>query len=332
MIRLGAGRDELAGASRGLSGRLWAEYRPCMLRQILLYLARQRWMKTLVTHFPPARKVARRFVAGEKLQDALVVTKNLTDKGLMVTLDLLGENVYTKEAADRATNEYIEILHALEAQGLKSHISLKLTQLGLDVGLDVAAENLKKVLDYAAKIDTFVRIDMEGSEYTERTLQVFHEVHKTHKNVGTVIQAYLHRSKADIAGMNEVQGRVRLCKGAYSEPGKIAYQERSEVGRNYIDLAKDLLHNGNYPAIASHDEEMLTAVLDIVKRENIPVERFEFQMLYGIRQDRQLALYREGYNVRVYVPFGSDWYPYFMRRLAERPANLVFFLTALFRG
>jgi proline dehydrogenase len=303
-----------------------------MLRQLLLYLGRQSWMKTLVTHFPPARVVARRFVAGEKLEDALLVTKQLTDKGLMVTLDLLGENVYTREAAGRATQEYIEILHALEQRGLSSHISLKLTQLGLDVGLDVAAENLKKVLEYAARINTFVRIDMEGSEYTERTLQVFHEVHKTHKNVGTVIQAYLRRSKSDIAGMNRVAGRVRLCKGAYAEPASVAYQGRDEVNQNMKDLAFDLLMAGDYPAIASHDDVVIQAALDIVRKHNIPAEKFEFQMLYGIRKDRQIQLYKDGYNVRIYVPFGSDWYPYFMRRLAERPANLVFFFTALFKG
>jgi proline dehydrogenase len=303
-----------------------------MLRQFLLGLARISWMKKLVMHFPPARRVARRFVAGERLSDALAVTRDLNAKGLKVTLDLLGENVYDVDAAHRAAEQYLDILKALKESGLQSHVSLKLTQMGLDLGNEIALANLRRVLEAAKEIGSFVRLDMEGSEYTERTLQVFYEARKEYDNVGAVIQAYLRRSKSDIAMINRIPGRVRLCKGAYSEPASQAFQGRDEVNRNMKDLLHDLLLDGDYPGIASHDEEIIQDAISFTSQYKIPTEKFEFQMLYGIRRERQNELHSLGYNVRVYVPFGTDWYPYFMRRLAERPANLVFFITALFRG
>lgn len=303
-----------------------------MLRQFLLGLARISWMKKLVMHFPPARRVARRFVAGERLSDALAVTRELNAKGLKVTLDLLGENVYDVQAANRAAEQYLDILKALKESGLESHVSLKLTQMGLDLGTEIALANLRRVLQAAKEIGSFVRLDMEGSEYTERTLKVFYEARKEYENVGAVIQAYLRRSKSDIAMINRIPGRVRLCKGAYSEPVSQAYQSRDEVNRNMKDLLHDLLLDGDYPGIASHDEEIIQDAINFTRQYKIPTEKFEFQMLYGIRRERQNELHNLGYNVRVYVPFGTDWYPYFMRRLAERPANLVFFITALFRG
>lgn len=303
-----------------------------MLRQLILNMSRSLWLRRFVLSFPLARKVSRRFVAGETLEDALAAVRQLQAQGLEATLDLLGENVAHPGAADEATQAYLGVLEALERSGLHSHCSLKLTQLGLDQGTAVALANLRRILGKAQELGTFVRIDMESSEYTERTLEVFEAARAEFANVGVVIQAYLKRSKADVAHLNALQGRVRLCKGAYSEPASIAYQGREEVTANMLDLARDLLLGGDYPAIASHDEEVISAVLRMVREHSVAPSAFEFQMLYGIRRDRQAELRREGYNVRIYVPFGSEWYPYLMRRLAERPANLLFFLTALFRG
>lgn len=303
-----------------------------MLRQLILNMSRSLWLRRFVLSFPLARRVSRRFVAGETLEDALKVVRQLHAQGLDVTLDLLGENVAHPGAADEATRAYLGVLDALERSNLRSHCSLKLTQLGLDQGTAVALANLKKILARAQELKTFVRIDMEGSEYTERTVEVFEAARAEFDNVGIVIQAYLKRSKQDIAKINELKGRVRLCKGAYSEPPSIAFQGREEVTANMLDLARDLLLGGDYPAIASHDEEVISAVLRMALEYGIAPSSFEFQMLYGIRRDRQAQLRQQGCNVRIYVPFGSEWYPYLMRRLAERPANLLFFLTALFRG
>ncbi|MEW6281994.1 MAG: proline dehydrogenase family protein [Candidatus Eremiobacterota bacterium] len=303
-----------------------------MLRQILLALAGSRWLKSMMVSNPVARRVARRFVAGESLQDAMAVVRSLRGEGLMVTLDFLGENAADLAGAEEATREYLQVVDAIASSGMDSHISLKLTALGLDHGVEACGANLERIVKAAAAHGIFVRIDMEGSDYTERTMDLFERMRASYENVGVVLQAYLHRSMADVDRANRVQGRVRLCKGAYAESPLIAYQERARVDANFVALMQQLLRHGNYPAIATHDEGMLRATLDFVRENSIDPARFEFQMLYGIRRDRQLQLKNEGFNVRVYVPFGSQWYPYFMRRLAERPANLVFFLTALFRG
>lgn len=303
-----------------------------MLRPFLLFLSQSSVAQKIVLNFPLAKKVARRFVAGETLEDALEVTRTLTAKGMHVALDLLGENVSRKDAADEATRDYLKMLQRIHDSGLKCYVSLKLTQLGLDQGVDIAVKNLSTILEAAQQHGMFVRIDMEGSKYTESTLEVFRQAREKFANVGTVIQAYLMRSEADIQQINRLGGRVRLCKGAYSEPPSIAYQSRSDVTNNMKKLMYEVMQNGDYPAIASHDEEVIQETLKYVREHGISPDKFEFQMLYGIRSQRQFELREQGYNVRVYVPFGSDWYPYFMRRLAERPANLVFFLTALFRG
>ncbi|MBS2034451.1 proline dehydrogenase family protein [bacterium] len=303
-----------------------------MIRPLLHFLSGSRLAKKFVLNFPLARKVARRYVAGERLEDALNVTRQLSQQGLLVALDLLGENAVRKADADKATEDYLVMVERVGASGLSCYFSLKLTQLGLDQGVDVAVANLSRILEKAKAHHLFVRIDMEGSKYTEQTVEVFRRAREQFDNVGIVIQAYLRRSKSDIAMINRLGGRVRLCKGAYAEPPSVAYQTRPEVTRNMKDLMYDLMRDGHYPAIASHDEQVIQETLRTVKEYGISPDKFEFQMLYGIRSQRQLELKRQGYNVRVYVPFGSDWYPYFMRRLAERPANLVFFLTALFRG
>ena len=303
-----------------------------MLRPLLLFLSQSALVKKFVLNFPLAKKVARRYVAGETLEDALAVTRTLTSQGLLVALDLLGENVDRPGAAEEATQEYLRMLERIQESGLSCYVSLKLTQLGLDQGMDVALSNLLRILEAAQKINLFVRIDMEGSKYTDSTVSVFRQAREQFDNVGIVIQAYMRRSKSDIALINRTGGQARLCKGAYAEPPSVAYQSRGEVTSNMKDLMRDLMREGTYPAIASHDEDVIQETLRTVKAYGIQPEQFEFQMLYGIRRERQLELHQQGYNVRVYVPFGSDWYPYFMRRLAERPANLVFFLTALFRG
>jgi proline dehydrogenase len=303
-----------------------------MLRPLLLFLSQSTLVKKFVLNFPLAKKVARRYVAGETLEDALQVTRTLTSQGLLVALDLLGENVERPDAAQEATQEYLRMLGRIEESGLQCYVSLKLTQLGLDQGIEVALANLSTILRAAQKINLFVRIDMEGSKYTDSTVAVFRQAREQFDNVGIVIQAYMRRSKSDIAMINRLGGQARLCKGAYAEPPSVAYQSRREVTTNMKDLMHDLIREGHYPAIASHDEEVIQETLRTVKEYGLRPDQFEFQMLYGIRRERQIELRQQGYNVRVYVPFGSDWYPYFMRRLAERPANLVFFLTALFRG
>jgi len=303
-----------------------------MLRPLLLFLSQSSLAKKFVLNFPLARRVARRYVAGERLDEALEVTGKLRAEGLDVALDLLGENAVRKGAAQEATQEYLRMIEKIRTSGHSCYISLKLTQLGLDEDASLAQANLLTILEAAKSSELFVRIDMEGSEYTEATMSIFRQARLEYSNVGIVVQAYLRRSKADIALINRLQGQVRLCKGAYSEPPSIAYQDRREVTRNMLDLMSDLLREGHRPAIASHDEEVIQATLSYVKLMGIQPDQFEFQMLYGIRKERQLELRKLGYQVRIYVPFGSDWYPYFMRRLAERPANLFFFLTALFRG
>ena len=303
-----------------------------MIRPLLHFLSGSSLAKKFVLNFPLAKRVARRYVAGERLEDALEVTRTLTGQGLLVALDLLGENAVHKSDAEKATVDYLAMLEKIRESGLSCYVSLKLTQLGLDQGNDVAIANLSRILEAARQIGIFVRIDMEGSKYTEQTVEVFRRARESFDNVGIVIQAYMRRSKSDIALINRLGGKVRLCKGAYAEPPSVAYQSRPEVTRSMKDLMYDVMLNGHYPAIASHDEEVIQETLKTVKEYGISPDKFEFQMLYGIRRERQLELRKLGYNVRVYVPFGSDWYPYFMRRLAERPANLVFFFTALFRG
>jgi len=303
-----------------------------MIRPLLHFLSGSSLAKKFVLNFPLAKRVARRYVAGERLEDALEVTRTLTGQGLLVALDLLGENAVHKSDAEKATTDYLAMLEKIRESGQSCYVSLKLTQLGLDQGNDVAVANLSRILEAAKSIGIFVRIDMEGSKYTEQTVEVFRRARESFDNVGIVIQAYMRRSKSDIALINRLGGQVRLCKGAYAEPPSVAYQSRPEVTRSMKDLMYDLMLNGHYPAIASHDEEVIQETLKTVKEYGISPDKFEFQMLYGIRRERQLELRKLGYNVRVYVPFGSDWYPYFMRRLAERPANLVFFFTALFRG
>lgn len=286
----------------------------------------------MAVRFPLTRKVSRRFVAGETLQDALAVTSALRRDGFEVSLDLLGENVDGLGEANAATEEVLQAVEALKAERLTSNISVKLTMLGLDESPEVASENLRRILQATQGTDIVVRVDMEGSDYTETTLSIVSTLREEFPNIATVLQAYMLRTVDDVARMNRADIPVRICKGAYAEPPEVAFQGKAAVDEAYLRAAEELLSNGRYPAIATHDEAMIQGVLEIVSRLGLTAQDFEFQMLYGIRQDRQRQLVEEGWQLRVYVPYGESWYPYFMRRLAERPANLWFLVTALLRG
>jgi len=278
-----------------------------------------------------ARRLARRFVAGETLGEALAVSSKLNSEGLTVTLDHLGESVSTLDEAAEARDVYVRSLDALQSSGIHGNVSLKLTQFGLDLSLEQCRANVEQLVKRAAMLNTFVRIDMESSAYTDRTLELVTWLHERYGSVGVVIQAYLHRSRTDIEMLNAHSIRVRLCKGAYLEPASVAWPHKADVDRNFMELTKLLLERGIYPAIASHDEALIEQTKAYAAERNIPRDSFEFQMLYGIRRDLQRKLIAQGYRVRLYVPFGRAWYPYYMRRLAERPANVVFILRNLFR-
>ncbi len=273
-----------------------------------------------------------RFVAGSKLADALDACRKMRADGIGATLDYLGENVRSLDEAAACRDAYLAALHAMQNADVEPNVSLKLTQFGLDLSESACAENVGALVKAAAAIGGFVRIDMEGSQFTGRTLALVTRLHREYGACGTVIQAYLRRSAEDIECLERERISVRLCKGAYLEPTEIAFQDKAQVDRNYVELAKSLLMRGEYPAIATHDPRMIEAVERFVSQNGIARDRFEFEMLYGIRRDLQRRLVGEGYRLRLYVPFGEAWYPYFMRRLAERPANLLFFVRNLLRS
>jgi proline dehydrogenase len=278
----------------------------------------------------PGSGFARRFIAGETVDEAVACVRDLPQKGLHLTLDYLGESVSSAEAASAAATDYVSIIEKIVASGIERNISLKLTQLGLDVDRATAVDNMRRILEPADANGFFVRIDMENSPYTDATLETLDTLwQQGHVNVGTVIQSYLKRSSDDIRALNAKRVRVRLVKGAYKEPASVAYQKKSEVDAAYVDLMQTLLDEGTYPAIATHDPNMIDATKVYAKSKGYTSDRFEFQMLYGIRRDLQASLVKEGYRVRVYVPFGKQWYPYFMRRLGERPANVAFVLKGI---
>jgi proline dehydrogenase len=278
----------------------------------------------------PGSGFARRFIAGETIDEAVTCVQDLPAKGLHLTLDYLGESVASSAAAAAAAAEYVQIIGAIVASGIERNISLKLTQLGLDVDKATAVDNMRRILEPADANGFFVRIDMENSSYTDATLDILDTLWRQgHRNVGTVIQSCLKRSPDDIGRLNGLGARVRLVKGAYKEPKEVAYQKKSEVDGAFVDLMQTLLDEGTHPAIATHDPVMIDATKAYAKSQGYANDRFEFQMLYGIRRDLQTALVKEGYRVRVYVPFGKQWYPYFMRRLGERPANVAFVLRGI---
>ncbi|MCC7007929.1 MAG: proline dehydrogenase family protein [Acidobacteria bacterium] len=275
---------------------------------------------------------ARRFVAGETMEEAIAAAAELERQGLIVTLDHLGERVATQEAALAAARDYGAIIEAAAGAGISRNLSVKLTQLGLDIDRATCTDNLRRVLDVAAQADFFVRIDMEGSAYTQSTFDVFESLWGIGcRNIGVVIQAYLRRSPGDVARMNELGTRVRLVKGAYREPREVAFQEKEDVDRAFVELMRMLLTAGHSPAIATHDPAMIEATRGFATERGLARTAYEFQLLYGIRRDLQRALAADGHPVRVYVPFGTEWFPYFMRRLGERPANVGFVMKSLFK-
>jgi proline dehydrogenase len=274
---------------------------------------------------------ARRFVAGERLEDAIAVAQALERDGLMVSLDYLGERVSTRDAATSATRAYQDLVGAVAEAGVSRNLSLKLTQLGLDIDRATAIDNLRRVVDTADKAECFVRIDMESSAYTDETIDVFETLWSLGcRHIGIVIQAYLRRSREYVERMNALGARVRLVKGAYREPTDVAFQQKSEVDAAFIDLMQVLIVDGNYPAIATHDEAIIEKTRHFATTVRVPIDRFEFQMLYGVRRDLQRSLAAQGHPFRVYVPFGREWYAYFMRRLGERPANVGFVVRNIF--
>lgn len=302
-----------------------------MLKDSLLYLAHNQQLQNFTVQNRAARNIARRFVAGEALNEAVEATRVLNRRGMQVALDHLGENVSDEKDARSAANAYIAAIDLIKQTGIDANISVKLTALGLDISQELCEENLRSILERANSYPIFVCVDMEGSDYTEKTIDITLRMHQQFEHVGTVIQSYLYRSKKDVEQLIARGIRVRLVKGAYKESSHVAYQNKSDVDYNYMLLMKMLLARGNFPAIASHDQAIIDAARRFVRDYGINKDAFEFQMLYGIRRDLQEEMVKEGYKVRVYVPYGSQWYPYFMRRLAERPANLVFVLSNAFR-
>lgn len=300
------------------------------MRKLLLFLSEHEASRDLLLRLPLAEDVAHRFVAGETLSDALRTALELNRQRLRVTLDYLGESVADREEAAAATRAYEESLDAIEKSPAESTISLKLTQLGLEIDEELCAENVERVVEQAARLDNFVRIDMEGSQHTGVTLRIFTRVFERFRNVGVVVQAYLRRTEKDVAELIRIGAPVRLCKGAYDEPPAVAFQRREEVDASFVRLMQMLLDGGVPTAIATHDGRMIEATRRHAERNGIDPDQFEFQMLYGVRRSEQTRLVSEGYGMRVYVPYGSQWYPYLMRRMAERPANLWFVARAMF--
>ena len=303
-----------------------------MLRDALIYLSGSRSARRFVTRAPGARGMARRFVAGETVEDGIAATRVLNKAGMTVTLDYLGESVSSREEARQAADVYLQMIDRIAAEKLDANVSLKLTQMGQDIDETFLRENVGRILDRARAVDMFVRFDMEASTHTQKTLDFFRSLWgEGYRNVGVVIQSYLRRSQGDIQQLNADKVRVRLCKGAYKEPESVAYQARGDVDANFVRLMQMLLEHGNYPGIATHDPAMIRATREFAAAKKIASDRYEFQMLYGVRRDLQQQLVRDGYRMRVYVPFGEAWYPYLMRRMAERPANLLFIVNSVMR-
>ena len=298
-----------------------------ILRSAFIALSRNEALRHFSERSAMGRRMSSRFIAGMEIEDVLRAAESMQNQGIASTLDSLGENVSTPEQARNSAEIYHRLLDAIDKRKLNANVSVKLTQMGMDLGHDLAGEIVSGLVDHAVAINSFVRIDMEGSEYTQATIDLVRALHAKPANrghVGIVIQAYLYRSADDIAALIAGGIRIRLCKGAYKEPASVAFPEKTDVDANFVRLTRTLLLSGIYHGIATHDEAMIAAAKRFVKEKAIEKSSFEFQMLYGIRRDMQRTLVAEGYNVRVYVPFGAEWYPYFMRRLAERPANVLF--------
>jgi proline dehydrogenase len=303
-----------------------------MLRSILLKFSESKSFARWVTTNATTRRMSHRFVAGETLDEALQVARACNDAGMHATLDYLGENVGTIDDAHKARNAYLEIFDRIAQERLHANVSCKLTQLGLDISPEFCEGLVLSIAERAAACDSFLRIDMEGSAYTQRTVDLVKRVRAQTPTVGTVIQSYLYRSESDVNDLLSVGCRIRLCKGAYKEDVEVAYPRKADVDGNYIRLMRILLPSGFYHGIATHDPKMIAATIRWAAERQISKDDFEFQMLYGIRTDLQRQLMRDGYRLRIYIPYGRDWFPYVMRRLAERPANLMFFVRNFLRS
>jgi proline dehydrogenase len=304
-----------------------------MLRNTLLYLSNQPRVFKFVRNNRLAKHLAGRFVAGETVGEALAAVRELNARGITASLDLLGESVSNEREARAARDQYLQLLDRIRESKVNANVSVKLTAMGLDVDHELCVQIMQDVLTRAQAYDTFVRLDMESSAYTDITLKLFEErLYPTYKaNVGVVLQSYLYRTFADVEHMNALRARVRICKGAYKEPAKVAYPDKKDVDANYVKCMRELMLKGNYPGIATHDPAIITEAKRFAKERGITPDRFEFQMLYGVRRDLQESLVKEGWRVRCYVPFGTQWYPYLMRRLAERPANVAFITGSVVR-
>ena len=305
-----------------------------LAKSLLLQLANSKKLESFVRGNRWSARAARRFVAGETIEEAIPAVAALNAQGISASLDLLGESVHSQEQVAETLDTYLRVFQAIRENGLNCNVSLKLTALGLDIDEEICYRNMVRLLS-AAGPDQFVRIDMESSDYTQRTLDLFTrlwEGPEKFRNVGVVIQSYLRRSADDVERLIEMGARVRLCKGAYNEPDTVAFPDKAEVDANYVRLMRRLLSDGLYSGIATHDEQMIAATLDWASQQNIGIDRYEFQMLYGIRRDLQINFAETGHRIRVYTPFGSYWYPYLMRRLAERPANMLFVLKNMLKG
>ena len=305
-----------------------------VLRSALIALSQNKSLRSFAEQSRMGQKMSGRFIAGMHVSDALRVAETLNREGIPVSLDSLGENVSTEEEARRAAEIYHQLLDAIQQRGLKANVSAKLTQMGMNISPAIARQITSELVDHAAATDNFLRVDMEGSDLTQATIDMTREIHAMPNHagrIGTVLQSYLYRCEEDVNLLLADRIRIRLCKGAYKEPPTVAFPDKADVDANYLKLTKILLTSGVFHGLATHDEAIIRATKKFVEQEGIDKRSFEFQMLYGVRRDLQTSLAKEGYGMRVYIPFGTEWYPYFMRRLAERPANVLFIVKNLFK-
>jgi proline dehydrogenase len=303
-------------------------------RSALLFLSRQEGLKDFATRFRPFKKLTTRFVAGENIEEAVAAIRAINATGATASFDHLNEGVKDVASTEGEVREYKRVLARIDETGIKSNVSIKLTQFGLDIEPELTYRNARAVVEEAARRGNFVRVDMEGSNVTQVTFDIFKRLRAEFElnTVGIVVQSYLRRTEADVRDLLKIPARIRLCKGAYNESPEVAFPDKADTDANYVRLMRVLLASGTYHGIATHDPKMIDATIDFVQREGIPKSAFEFQMLYGVRRDLQVQLARDGYGMRVYVPYGKTWYPYFMRRLAERPANVWFVMKNLLKG
>ncbi len=305
-----------------------------LTRSALIYLSRQEGLKEFAARFRPFKKLTTRFVAGETIEEAIAAIRELNADGCSASFDHLNESVANPAEAEAEVSEYLQILSRIDETGIKSNVSIKLTQFGLELDPELAYRNARAIVEDAARRKNFVRVDMEASNVTQLTIGIFKRLRAEFdlNDVGIVLQSYLRRTDADAQELVKLPARIRICKGAYNEPPEVAFPDKKDVDENYVRVMQLLLSSGIYHGIATHDPKMINATIDFAQRQGIDKQSFEFQMLYGVRRDLQRQLAKDGYNMRVYVPYGKHWYPYFMRRLAERPANIWFVLKNLLKG